>query len=197
MEDSQGKAATAIQAARKLVYQDKADVLMGLDSSGVAQGLVPVLPELRKHRIPYYFIKTEDCTWAVNLLQRRLINLGYLRQGNPRAERHLRALESALRANGHLMHRYRHHDGIGDTHATFTVCGFWHVEAVARLGHVEEAEDIFQRMLSHGNHVGLFSEDIDPVTGQQLGNFPQTYSHVGIINAAFAISPLPIEVGDP
>ncbi|NLE86973.1 MAG: glycoside hydrolase family 15 protein [Myxococcales bacterium] len=126
-----------------------------------------------------------------------MINLGYLRQGNPRAERHLRALESALRANGHLMHRYRHHDGIGDTHATFTVCGFWHVEAVARLGHVEEAEDIFQRMLSHGNHVGLFSEDIDPVTGQQLGNFPQTYSHVGIINAAFAISPLPIEVGDP
>ncbi len=126
-----------------------------------------------------------------------MINLGYLRPGDPRAESHLRALGSALRANGHLMHRYRHHDGIGDTHATFTVCGFWYVEAVARLGHVEEAEEIFQRMLSHANHVGLFSEDIDPVTGQQLGNFPQTYSHVGIINAAFAISPLPMEVGDP
>lgn len=127
-----------------------------------------------------------------------MINLGYLTKDDPRAVSHLRALQRKLLINGHLMHRYLHHDGIsGDHGATFTVCGFWNVEALARLGFIQEAEVAFEQMLSYANHVGLFSEDIDPRTGQQLGNFPQTYSHVGIINCAFAISPLPSEVGDP
>jgi GH15 family glucan-1,4-alpha-glucosidase len=127
-----------------------------------------------------------------------MINLGYLTRDNPKAVRHLRALQERLLIDGHLMHRYLHHDGLGDDHgATFTVCGFWNVEALARLGFKEEAEAAFKRMLSYANHVGLFSEDLDPKTGMQLGNFPQTYSHVGIINCAFAISPLPTEVGDP
>lgn len=127
-----------------------------------------------------------------------MINLGYLRRDDPRAISHLRALERKLAIDGHLMHRYLHHDGIGGEHgATFTVCGFWYVEALARLGFKEEAEEAFEKMLSHGNHVGLFAEDLDPKTFEQLGNFPQTYSHVGIINSAFAISPLPTEVGDP
>ncbi len=127
-----------------------------------------------------------------------MINLGYLKRDDPRAESHLRALEKKLQVGGHLMHRYLHHDGLGQDHAaTFTVCGFWYVEALARLGHIEEAEAAFEKMLSYSNHVGLFSEDLDPKTGAQLGNFPQTYSHVGIINSAFAISPLPLEVGDP
>lgn len=126
-----------------------------------------------------------------------MINLGYLKKDNPRAETHLRALERKLQVGGHLMHRYLHHDGIGQDHgATFTVCGFWYVEALARLGHREEAERAFEKMLNYSNHVGLFSEDLDPKTGAQLGNFPQTYSHVGIINSAFAISPLPLEIGE-
>lgn len=127
-----------------------------------------------------------------------MINLGYLPKGDPRAETHLRALEKRLQVDGHLMHRYLHHDGLGEEHAaTFTVCGFWYVEALARLGYTVEAQEAFEKMLGYSNHVGLFSEDIDPKTGAQLGNFPQTYSHVGIINSAFAISPLPLEMGDP
>ena len=127
-----------------------------------------------------------------------LINLGYLRPDDPRAESHLRTLERSLVVDGHLMHRYKHHDGLGGEHpATFTVCGFWYVEALARLGHLDEAERAFERLLSYRNHVGLLSEDVDPETGELLGNFPQTYSHVGIINAAFAISPLPNEVVQP
>lgn len=127
-----------------------------------------------------------------------MINLGYLTVDNPRSERHLRALEARLQTNGHLMHRYLHHDGLGSDHsATFTVCGFWYVEALARLGHKKEAEIAFEAMLGYANHVGLLSEDIDPKTGKQLGNFPQTYSHVGIINSAFAISPIPMDIGDP
>ncbi len=126
-----------------------------------------------------------------------MINLGYLPKDHPRAEMHLRNLQRALQVKGHLMHRYKHHDGIGNTHATFTVCGFWQVEALARLGFIEEAEQAFEQMLQYSNHVGLFSEDLHPETGAQLGNFPQTYSHVGVINSAFAISPLPSEVGGP
>ena len=100
---------------------------------------------------------------------------------------------------GHLLPAtHLHHDGLGGEHvATFTVCGFWYVEALARLGFKERAEEVFDKMLGYANHVGLFAEDLNPKTGEQLGNFPQTYSHVGVINSAFAISPLPIEVGDP
>lgn len=126
-----------------------------------------------------------------------MINLGFLRRDHVHAESHLRALMSELAVAPPLLHRYRHHDGIGETHSAFTVCGFWCVEALARLGHTDEAEAGLERLVGYANHVGLFSEDIDPKTGAQWGNFPQTYSHVGLINAAFAVSPLPLEVGDP
>ncbi|TPV96883.1 MAG: glycoside hydrolase family 15 protein [Myxococcales bacterium FL481] len=127
-----------------------------------------------------------------------MINLGYLAPDDPRAESHLRALADALLIDGHLMRRYKHHDGLGNVHpAAFTVCGFWYVEALARLGHTDEASAAFERLLSYRNHVGLLSEDVSPQTGEQLGNFPQTYSHVGIINAAFSISPLPEDLVMP
>ncbi|MBX3181488.1 MAG: glycoside hydrolase family 15 protein [Polyangiaceae bacterium] len=118
-----------------------------------------------------------------------MVNLGYLAPGDERAEPHVRELCKRLSVDRYLMRRYTHFDGIGETHSTFTVCGFWAAEALARLGFREEAMEACQQLLGHANHVGLFSEDIDPATGQQWGNFPQTYSHVGLINAAFAIEP--------
>ena len=126
-----------------------------------------------------------------------MVNLGFLGKSHPHAESHLRQLSRQLGVNGHLMHRYVHHDGIGESHGTFTVCGYWHAEALARLGHRDEAEEAMAHLVGHASHVGLISEDVDPETGVQWGNFPQTYSHVGLINAAFAISPMPTEVGDP
>jgi GH15 family glucan-1,4-alpha-glucosidase len=125
-----------------------------------------------------------------------MVNLGYLHVNDARAERHVRALAEQLRTHGHLMHRYRHDDDFGASRSTFTVCGFWYAEALARLGYRQEAEDMCRGILDLANHVGLFSEDLDPETGEQLGNFPQTYSHVGLINAAFAISPAPEELED-
>ena len=68
-----------------------------------------------------------------------MINLGFLDRGHARAESHLRELAKRLRVKDSLMHRYQHHDGIGETHATFTVSGFWYAEALARLGHPDEA----------------------------------------------------------
>ncbi len=118
-----------------------------------------------------------------------MVNLGYLRPQDPKALSHVRALASRLSVRNGLMQRYRHEDDFGQSTSTFTVCGFWYAEALARLGQTSEARAVCERLLSYANHVGLFSEDLDPDTGEQLGNFPQTYSHVGLINAAFAIAP--------
>ncbi len=116
-----------------------------------------------------------------------MINLGFLEPEHPAAASHLASLHERLGLGNSLMQRYRHHDGIGETHATFTVCGFWYAEALARVGRAEEAERCFVDLLGYANHLGLFSEDIDPKTGKQWGNFPQTYSHAGLITAALAI----------
>ncbi|MGA0870953.1 MAG: glycoside hydrolase family 15 protein, partial [Planctomycetota bacterium] len=79
-------------------------------------------------------------------------------------------------------------DDFGTQEATFTVCSFWLVEALAIVGRKDEARALFDFLLSHHNGLGLFSEDIMPGTGELTGNFPQTYSHVGLINAAFRLS---------
>ena len=125
-----------------------------------------------------------------------MVNLGYLKAEDPKAEKHVRSLEAALGKNLPLMHRYKHQDDFGVSTSSFTVCGFWYAEALARLGHREEAMAALAKLQGYSNHVGLFSEDIDPDSGEQWGNFPQTYSHVGLINTAFAISPLPEELED-
>ncbi len=126
-----------------------------------------------------------------------MVNLGYLDPRSPRAEQHVRALARELGQPKGLMQRYRHLDDFGQSQSTFTVCGFWYAEALARLGFADEAEQACAELAAHANHVGLFSEDVDPVSGEQLGNFPQTYSHVGMINTAFAISPFPEGLQDP
>ncbi len=170
------------------------------DLEGFAAGLAARARSLIEQRcyrpdLGYYGDSVETDHADAALLM--MVNLGFLKKSHAYAESHVRSLAKELSVRGHLMRRYSHHDGIGDTHGTFTVCGFWYAEALARLGYVDEAERGFEQLLRYANHVGLFSEDVDPETGEQWGNFPQTYSHVGLINAAFAISPLPLEVGDP
>ncbi len=136
----------------------------------------------------YYADTPDDSDADASLMM--MVNLGFLEPDHPHAETHVLSLARRLAADSALLYRYRHDDGIGETHATFTVCGFWYAEALARLGRLEEAESVFSKLVGHANHVGLLSEDIDPTNGALLGNFPQTYSHVGMINAAFAISPI-------
>jgi GH15 family glucan-1,4-alpha-glucosidase len=121
-----------------------------------------------------------------SLLQ--LINMGYLDPQSERAKQHLKVLEDELRTETGLFYRYKHIDDFGEPESTFLICAFWYVEALARMDRLEEAVEIFDNLLEHSNHLGLFSEDIHEATGSQWGNFPQTYSHVGLINAAFMIS---------
>jgi GH15 family glucan-1,4-alpha-glucosidase len=85
------------------------------------------------------------------------------------------------------MMRYQHPDDFGDTTSAFSICSFWWVEALAMMGEVDEAVALFHRLEQHANPLGLFSEDIDPKTGALLGNFPQAYTHVGLIHAAITI----------
>ncbi len=92
-----------------------------------------------------------------------------------------------LGRNGYLL-RYSEPDDFGAPSVAFTICSFWYVDALAAIGRREEARRIFEGLLARRNHVGLLSEDIDPETGELWGNFPQTYSMVGIIIAAMRLS---------
>jgi len=121
-----------------------------------------------------------------SLLQ--LINMGYLNPRSAKAKQHLKVLEEELRTPSGLFYRYRHVDDFGAPESTFLICAFWYVESLARMGRLKEAIQIFDRLTKHANHLGLLSEDVHEASGSQWGNFPQTYSHVGLINAAFAIS---------
>ena len=78
-------------------------------------------------------------------------------------------------------------DGLSGEEGTFAVCTFWLVSALAKAGEVEHAEALFEQPVGHANDLGLLGEEIDTAKGKQLGNFPQGYSHIGFITAAYEI----------
>jgi GH15 family glucan-1,4-alpha-glucosidase len=86
------------------------------------------------------------------------------------------------------MLRYEAPDDLGRPETAFNVCAFWHLDALARIGRREQAREIFESLLASRNHLGILSEDIEPGTGRLWGNYPQTYSMVGIINGARRLS---------
>ena len=86
------------------------------------------------------------------------------------------------------MCRYKNNDDFGAPSSAFTVCSFWMVKALCQIGHKKAAESLFQNLLQRGNHLGLFSEDMDFETGRLLGNFPQGYSHLALIDSAIALA---------
>jgi GH15 family glucan-1,4-alpha-glucosidase len=140
-----------------------------------------------------FFAQTLDGRFpdASNLL---LATVGLVDPKDPRFIATVDAYERLLVENG-LMLRYRHKDDFGDTTSAFSICSFWWAEALAMIGRVDEATELFYRLAGHANGVGLFSEDIEPKTGRLLGNFPQAYTHVGLIHAAVTLGEL-IEARD-
>lgn len=118
-----------------------------------------------------------------------LPTIGIVDAHDPRFLSTLDHYERLLVDNG-LMLRYRNEDDFGETTSAFTICSFWWAEALALAGRVDQAVAVFERVARHANAVGLFSEDVDPVTGALLGNFPQSYTHVGAIHAALTIGEL-------
>jgi glucoamylase len=117
----------------------------------------------------------------------KMITMNYLDPSSEKARLHLKELESLLKTDQGLFYRYVHPDDFGKPQATFLVCAFWYVDALACVGRVDDARKTLDTILSFSNHLGIFSEDVG-VDGSQWGNYPQTYSHVGLINAVFRIA---------
>lgn len=117
----------------------------------------------------------------------KLISMNYLPGTDPRAKTHIAALEKELLANQGLFYRYKHYDDFGEPETTFLVCAFWYIDALACVGRIDDAVKNLDQIMQFSNHLGIFSEDV-ATDGSQWGNIPQTYSHVGLINAAFRVS---------
>ena len=113
---------------------------------------------------------------------------GFIPASDIRYQKTVMAVKNALLYNG-LVYRYINADDFGKPASSFTICTFWLIQALFRIGMKEEAKSIFENLLSYGNHLGLFSEDIDFTTKRLLGNFPQAYSHLALINTASLFSP--------
>ncbi|MFT5775993.1 glycoside hydrolase family 15 protein, partial [Hyphomonas sp.] len=116
-----------------------------------------------------------------------MAEIGFLPASDARYIATVEAIDSKLREGNHV-YRYKTEDDFGRPKTAFTACTFWHIDALFRIGRVEEAREMFESVLTSRNHVGLLSEDFDPVTGELWGNFPQTYCMVGIINSAALLS---------
>lgn len=116
-----------------------------------------------------------------------LHNLGFVEADDPRFLSTVTAIEKQLRRGDHLF-RYAVPDDFGTPENAFNICTFWYIDALAATDRKAEARELFEKMLDCRNSLGLLSEDLDPKTHELWGNFPQTYSMVGIINAAMRLS---------
>ncbi len=121
---------------------------------------------------------------AANLLMERY---GFIEANDPKYVQTVKATQKDLLHEG-LMFRYRTKDDFGEPTSSYTLCTFWMVESLYKIGEEEEAEKLFQQVLKYSNHLGLYSENIDFVSKQLLGNFPQGSSHLALIDAAITLA---------
>lgn len=117
----------------------------------------------------------------------QLLDLRFVKPDDPRFAGTLAAVEQGLRRGSHML-RYATEDDFGLPETAFNVCTFWLIEALHFTGRDADARQLFEEMLERSTAAGLLSEDIDPVTGELWGNYPQTYSLVGMINCAVLLS---------
>jgi GH15 family glucan-1,4-alpha-glucosidase len=114
--------------------------------------------------------------------------VGFIPAGDPRMLATIEATAERLTDERGLVFRYLSHDGLEGEEGTFLLCTFWLAQAQALAGQVDQARRTFERAIGFVNEVGLLSEEVDAATGELLGNFPQAFSHIGLVNAAWAIS---------
>ncbi|KAA1248019.1 glycoside hydrolase family 15 protein [Aquimarina sp. RZ0] len=112
---------------------------------------------------------------------------GFIHAKDPRFISTVKATEKEL-CNDGLMYRYKNKDDFGLPSSSFTICSFWFINSLHKIGETEKAKLLFDQLLSYSNHLGLFSEDIDFKTKRLLGNFPQAYSHLALIETAVNFS---------
>jgi len=124
--------------------------------------------------------------------------MGFISPSDPRWVSTLQAMDRTLVSDS-LVYRYdpkASPDGLQGSEGTFSICTFWYVSALARTGRLADARLTFEKMLTYSNHLGLFSEEIG-ATGEQLGNFPQAFTHLSLMLAAIdldrALDPEPLQ----
>jgi GH15 family glucan-1,4-alpha-glucosidase len=118
-------------------------------------------------------------------------NIGFLRRDDPRVRSTLAAVRRELASPCEdLIYRYRSPDGLGGHEGAFVACSFWMVQNLALVGEFAEAERLFRNLLRRANPLGLLAEEIDPNSGEQLGNFPQALSHAALLGTAFILERL-------
>jgi alpha,alpha-trehalase len=113
--------------------------------------------------------------------------VGFLPADDPRMLATINATAERLTDDRGLVYRYLAHDGLEGEEGTFLLCTFWLAQALAMAGEIDRARETFERAIAYANDVGLLAEEVDAETGQLLGNFPQAFSHIGLVNAAWAI----------
>ena len=114
-------------------------------------------------------------------------NYGIIAADDPKYISTVRAIGKELSNDG-LLYRYKNKDDFGLPSSSFTICTFWYINSLYKIGEEKQAERLFEKLLSYSNHLGLFSEDIDFKTKRLLGNFPQAYSHLALIETAINLS---------
>ncbi len=114
-------------------------------------------------------------------------SFGFIEADDPKYISTVNATQKELSYNG-LMYRYKNHDDFGQPSTSFTICTFWLIQALYKTGRKKEARKLFDKLLTYSNHLGLFSEDIDFESKRLLGNFPQAYSHLALIETATLFS---------
>ena len=112
---------------------------------------------------------------------------GFIEAKDPKFVSTVYAIEKELSNDG-LLYRYKNEDDFGLPSSSFTICTFWFINSLFKIGEEDRAQELFDRLLSYSNHLGLFSEDIDFKTKRLLGNFPQAYSHLALIECAVNFS---------
>jgi GH15 family glucan-1,4-alpha-glucosidase len=117
-----------------------------------------------------------------------LVITGFLPGDDPRMKATIDATARRLTDKRGLVYRYLGHDGLGGEEGTFLLCTFWLAQAQALAGEVDQATTTFERAVKAISDVGLLAEEVDVGSGEMIGNFPQAFSHIGLINAAWAIS---------
>ncbi|MDV6167096.1 glycoside hydrolase family 15 protein [Flavobacterium sp. DG1-102-2] len=126
---------------------------------------------------------SDDLDASVLLME----NYGFINAMDPKYVATVHAIEKDLSNDG-LLYRYKNKDDFGLPSSSFTICTFWFINSLYKIGETRKAEKMFDQLLSYSNHLGLFSEDIDFKTKRLLGNFPQAYSHLALIETAINIS---------
>jgi GH15 family glucan-1,4-alpha-glucosidase len=119
--------------------------------------------------------------------------VGFLPADDPRVLATVDAVAEQLTDSRGLVYRYHtaaggNSDGLAGEEGTFLLCTFWLAQALAASGQAGRARTVFERATRYLNDVGLLAEEVDPTTGDLLGNFPQAFSHIGLVNAAWTIS---------